>query len=61
MVFLAPLIRSLLQMASGWLVLHGVESSDAAQFANAAQPILIGLLGWGGSLVWSYIEKSRRG
>jgi hypothetical protein len=52
-------VRAVLQALAGWLTAHGVAPDCAASVANSTQPMLLGLLLWGSTLLWSWWEKRK--
>lgn len=60
MPILLSIVRHLLTLAAGSLLTIGVSESDAAGLVKAAEPVVTGALLYGGTQVWSILDKKKR-
>ena len=59
-LILFSVVRHLLTLAAGALIGIGVEESDAANLAKAAEPVVGGALLYGTAQAWSVVDKKKR-
>lgn len=59
-IILASVLRHLLTFAGGWLVGLGVSETDAVNLTGALEPVLTGLVLYGGGQLLSFREKRLR-
>jgi hypothetical protein len=58
--FLTSIIRHLLTLAAGGLLTLGVSEYDAENLVKAVEPVVTGVLLYGGAQAWSIVEKKKR-
>ncbi len=59
-LILFSIVRHLLTLAAGALIGIGVEESDAANLAQAAEPVVGGALLYGAAQAWSLVDKKKK-
>lgn len=59
-LILFSIVRHLLTLAAGALIGVGVEESDAANLAKAAEPVVGGALLYGAAQAWSIVDKKKK-
>lgn len=55
--YIGATVRALLQALSGLLVTLGLPEGDVTRFSEASYPVVVGLVTWVGTWVWSLIQK----
>lgn len=60
MPILLSIVRHLLTLAAGSLITLGVNEEDAFGLARAAEPVVAGVVLYGGAQAWSLLEKKKR-
>lgn len=58
--FVGSLVRHLLTLLAGGLITVGVSEGDSATFLQSAEPIVSGLVLYGGAQAWSLINKKKK-
>lgn len=57
---LGSIIRHILTLSAGSLLAVGVSESQAHDFIAAAEPVVGGLVLYGGAQAWSIINKKKK-
>lgn len=57
--YIGSTVRALLQAVSGVLIALGLPEADVTDFANASYPVVVGLVTWVVTWVWSLVQKKR--
>lgn len=57
--YIGSLVRSVLQALSGVLIALGLPEGDVTKFTEASYPIIVGLVMWFGTWVWSVVQKKK--
>jgi len=60
MPILLSIVRHLLTLAAGSLLTIGVSDEQAGDLVNAASPVVAGALLYGGSQIWSVVDKKKK-
>ncbi len=58
--YIGAIVRSLLLFASGYLVKIGIPQQQIDEAVRTLDPILVGVLTSGITLLWSFIQKSKQ-
>lgn len=58
--YIGSIVRTGLGVVSGALMATGIQEAQVTSFADAAAPIVTGVLTWGLAQVWSLVEKKIR-
>jgi len=59
-LFIGSLVRHLLTLLAGGLITVGVSENDSATFLQSAEPVVSGLVLYGGAQAWSLINKKKK-
>lgn len=59
-LLIGSLVRHLLTLLAGGLITVGVSEGDSATFLQSAEPIVSGLVLYGGAQVWSLVNKKKK-
>lgn len=57
--YIGSTVRALLQSLSGILIALGLPEGDVTAFSEASYPVVVGLVTWVVTWVWSLIQKKR--
>lgn len=57
--YIGSTVRALLQAVSGVLIALGLPEGDVSKFTEASYPVVVGLVTWVITWVWSLIQKKR--
>lgn len=57
--YIGATVRAVIQVASGMLIALGLPEGDVTNFAEASYPVLVGLVTWFLSWVWSIAQKKK--
>jgi len=57
--YIGSTVRALLQAFAGVLIALGLPEGDVSKFTEASYPVVVGLVTWVITWVWSLIQKKK--
>lgn len=57
--YIGATVRAMLQALAGVLIALGLPEGDVTKFQEASYPVVVGLVTWVATWLWSVIQKKR--